>query len=116
MHKILTKCYQLNCNKNKMNESVWLQLVITVGGVATAMFATIRYSIAQNNKKDKGFLDYLEKMQTQQLEYYETKNGHIERISKSFSNTMNKNTRAIDNLATQVKMIPNTNPKKRKTR
>lgn len=78
-----------------MND-VWLQLIITAGVVIGGMFVTIRYSIAQSNKKEKNFLDYLKAMQTQQLEYYETKNGHLERISKSFTNTINKNTRATE--------------------
>lgn len=88
-----------------MNE-IWTQVIITVGPIVLAMIAAFRYSIAQANKKDKTFLDYLETMQTQQLEYYEAKNGHLERISKAFTKTIDKNTKALDNLTVEVKLIP----------
>lgn len=79
-------------------ESVWIQLIVTSGAILPAMFLTVRYAINQSNKKEKQFLDFMQKMQTQQLEYYEQKNGHLERISKSFSAAINKNTRSLDKL------------------
>lgn len=84
-------------------ENVWVQLIITSGAILSAMFLTVRYAIGQANKKEKQFLDYLQKMQTQQLEYYEQKNGHLERISKSFANAINKNTRSLDKLINKHK-------------
>ena len=84
-------------------ENIWAQLIITAGSILTAMLVTIRYAIGQANKKEKQFLDYLEKMQTQQLEYYEQKNGHLERISKSFASAINKNTRSLDKLINKHK-------------
>lgn len=81
-----------------MSEAVWIQLIVTAGSIGVAIFATVRYSILQANKEKKRFLDYLEKMQNQQLEYYETKNGHLERISKEFTKTILKNTSAIEKL------------------
>lgn len=84
-------------------ESVWLQLVITAGTVLTGMFFTIRYAIKETNKGKDGFLKYLERMQEQQLEYYEVKNGHLERISKEFAKTINKNTKAIEKLTAENK-------------
>jgi hypothetical protein len=86
-----------------MTEAVWVQLIITIGAIGAAMFATVRYAILQSNKEKKGFLDYLEKMQAQQLEYYEIKNGHLERISKDFTKTINKNTKAIEKLTASKK-------------
>ena len=77
-------------------ENVWIQLIVTSGAILSAMFVTVRYAINQANKKEKQFLDFMQKMQTQQLEYYEQKNGHLERISKSFSAAINKNTRSLD--------------------
>lgn len=79
-------------------EQVWIQLIITSGAIISAIFLTVRYAIGQANKKEKQFLDYLQKMQTEQLEYYEQKNGHLERISKSFASAINKNTRSLDKL------------------
>lgn len=82
---------------------IWIQLIITSGSVVAAMLLTIRFAISQSNKKDKSFLDYLKNQSAQQLEYYESKNGHLERISADFTKTINKNTRAIDKLAVYVK-------------
>lgn len=86
-----------------MNSDVLIQLIITSGTAIGAMFLTIRYAIKETNKGKDSFLKYLEKMQDQQLEYYETKNGHLERISKLFSNTINKNTRAVEKLTGELK-------------
>lgn len=83
-------------------ENIWIQLILTGGTAITAMFFTIRYAIKETNKGKDNFLDYLKEMQQQQLEYYENKNGHLERISKSFANSINKNTKAIDKLALQL--------------
>jgi hypothetical protein len=83
-------------------ENIWMQLILTGGTAITAMFFTIRYAIKETNKGKDNFLDYLKDMQEQQLQYYENKNGHLERISKEFSKTIIKNTKAIDNLALQL--------------
>lgn len=84
-------------------ENVWLQLIITVGTVLGASFTLIKYLSTNNRKKDKEFLDFLERRDNAQLEYYENKNGHLERISNEFTKAINKNTRAIDKLATKIK-------------
>lgn len=86
-----------------MDTNVWIQLIITAGAIIGGMFVTIRYAIGQTNKKEKAFLEYLEKSQTQQLDYYTNKNGIIEKISKTFSSTINKNTRALDKLSARIK-------------
>lgn len=85
-----------------MND-VWIQLIVTIGTVLGAAFVTIRYAANNNRKKDKAFLDYLENSQNKQLEYYEQKNGHLERISLEFSKAINKNTRAVEKLISQKK-------------
>lgn len=86
-----------------MDSSIAIQIVTTIGAILAGMFVTIRYSIAQNNKKEKAFLDYLEKSQEQQYLYYEKKNGIIEKISRTFSKTVNKNTKSIQELAMELK-------------
>ncbi len=73
------------------------------GTVLGGMFITIRYAIGQTNKKEKAFLEYLEKSQTQQLDYYANKNGIIEKISETFSKTINKHTKSIDKLIIELK-------------
>lgn len=85
-----------------MDTSVLLQLIVTIGAIISGMLLTVRYAINQGSKKEKFFLDYLKDMQEKQLEYYEVKNGHLERISNEFSKTINKNTRAIDKLSNLV--------------
>ncbi len=86
-----------------MDSNVILQLILTIGGVFTAMFATYRYSVGQGSKREKVFLDYIQEMQDKQLEYYTQKNGHLERISKAFTKTLDKNTRALDKLSARIK-------------
>lgn len=88
-----------------MTEAALIQLCLTVGGIFTAMFVTIRYSIGEGNKKQKEFLDFIDKMETKQLDYYESKNGHLERISKMFTVNMNKHTKAIEKMALEIRSI-----------
>lgn len=98
-----------------MND-VWIQLILTSGTVIGALFFTIRYAIKETNKGKDSFLKYLEKMQEQQLQYYEVKNGNIERISNLFAQTIDKNTSAVQELVgkfdskskPKVKKIKNT--------
>lgn len=80
-----------------MND-VWIQLILASGTVIGAMFFTIRYAIKETNKGKDSFLTYLEKMQEQQLKYYEVKNGNIERISNLFAQTIDRNTVAVQEL------------------
>lgn len=77
-----------------MNTDTLLQLIITGGSVITAIFFTIRYSIQQSVKRDKI-----------QIEYYESKNGHMERMAKDFTNAFNKNTTAINKLSTKIEVM-----------
>lgn len=84
-------------------ENVWLQLIISFSAVLTAVFATYRYSVSEGGKREKVFLNYIQEMQDKQLEYYTTKNGHLERISLLFSKTIDKNTRALDKLSARIK-------------
>lgn len=93
--------------------AVWLQLIVTAGTVLTGMFFTIRYAITATNKGKDSFLSYLEKMQEQQLQYYEVKNGNIERISNLFAQTIDRNTIAVQEL---IAKFPSTKSKITKTK
>lgn len=84
-------------------ENVWIQLIIMIGGVLGATFMTVRYTANINRKKEQAFLDYLAKRDDAQLEYYEQKNGHLERISNEFTKAINKNTTAINKLIREKK-------------
>lgn len=86
-----------------MDSNTLLQLIVTVGTFFAGIFATYRYSVGQASKREKAFLDYIQEMQDKQLEYYTQKNGHLERISKLFSATIDKNTRALDKLSARIK-------------
>lgn len=86
-------------------ENIWLQLVITVGGVVTAGFVTIRYATAQAARREKAILENNRIMQQMQLEYYETKNGHMERMSKDFTKASNMMSKAINKLSTEIKVL-----------
>ncbi len=82
--------------------NIWIQLIITGGAVVTTLFFTIRYLSLQNTKREKSSQDYHTKMQQMQLEYYETKNGHMERMAKDFTKASNKMSMAVNKLAVQI--------------
>lgn len=86
-----------------MDTNTLIQLITTIGALFAGIFATYRYSIGQAAKREKVFLDYIQQMQDKQLDYYTQKNGHLERISKLFSATIDKNTRALDKLSARIK-------------
>ncbi len=74
--------------------NVWIQLILTGGSIVTAIFLTVRYSIQQSVKRDK-----------MQIEYYESKNGHMERMADKFTKAFNKNTAAINKLGTKIEVL-----------
>ena len=86
-------------------EGVWLQLVISGGAVVTTLFFTIRYLSLQNSKREKQSQEYHETMQKMQYEYYETKNGHMERMAKDFTRASNKMTEAVGKLSTEIRVM-----------
>lgn len=86
-----------------MDTQLGLQLITSIGLAIGSAFGAYKYSINQSNKERKMLLDYIKEMQAKELEYYEKKNGHLERISKLFSQTIDKNTRALDKLSARIK-------------
>lgn len=87
-----------------MNE-VWLQLIITGGTVIGGIFLTIRYSMKQVAKREQALLSHTEKTQQNMLEYFETKNGHMERMSKSFILSSNKMSKALSKLSEEIAVL-----------
>lgn len=73
-----------------MNLDYLTQIIVAASAIVTGMFFTIRYAINETNKSKDAFLDFMREMQTQQLEYYEKKNGHLERISSDFTKALSK--------------------------
>lgn len=82
-----------------MDSNIYVQLIITVGAIISGILLTVRYAMMQGNKKEAFMLNFIKDMNDRQLEYYEVKNGHLERISKDFTKTIDRNTRAIDKLS-----------------
>jgi signal transduction histidine kinase len=93
-------------------EGVWLQFVITGGAVVTTLFFTIRYLSLQNSKREKQAQDYHTKMQQMQYEYYETKNGHMERMANTFTQASNKMSKAVNGLSQEIKTLSSVHKKK----
>lgn len=86
-------------------DTIWIQLIITGGAVLTTLFFTLRYFSLQNTKREKSAQDYHKSMQQMQLEYYENKNGHMERMAKDFTKASNKMSSAISKLTTQISVL-----------
>lgn len=84
-------------------ENVWIQLILTVGTALGAVFTAYKFSISQAIKREKLFLDYLERSELREKDYNANKNGHLERISVMFSKTIDKNTRAVNKLSARIK-------------
>lgn len=87
-----------------MNE-VWIQIIITVGAVVGTVFGAIKYMSSQNTKRERQLQVHNEKMQEMQYEYYETKNGHMERMAKDFTNSSNKMASAVNKLSAEIKVL-----------
>ena len=86
-------------------ESTWIQLIITGGAVVSTLFFTIRYLSNQNSRREKQMQDYHEGMSKMQYEYFETKNGHMERMAKDFTKASNKMSSAINSLSGEIKVL-----------
>lgn len=99
-----------------MTEEVLVQLIAAAGAALAGAFALIRYAINQSNKREQAILDIIKGMQSEQFDYYATKNGHMERMAKEFTNASNKMSRAVSQLATQVALqnANTTKPKNKK--
>ena len=61
--------------------------------------------VSQANKRERSLLKHNEAREKQLLEYFEKKNGHIERISSRFNDTVKENTKTLSELATEIKLL-----------
>ncbi len=83
-------------------------MIIAIAGIATASFAAIKYSQKSNLKREENL-----------LRYFETKNGHMERIANSFSATNDKMAEALTGLTVQIAVLNskhNRKPRAKKTK
>ena len=84
---------------------VWIQITITAGSIITAGFGLFKYAIGENKKMQKELYNHTQKTQEMMLEYFEQKNGHIERISNEFSTSNKKMASAVSKLATELRVL-----------
>jgi uridine kinase len=94
-----------------------IEQVISVGvAFFGSIFGLVKYLSAQNKKREDSLLRHNEIMQKQQLEYFEQKNHHIERMQEQFikankeiaernSESNDRNTKAIQALTTEIKVL-----------
>lgn len=86
-------------------ENIWIQVIITVGGMVTAMLATVRYAMKQTEKRERALFKHTEDVQDKIFDYIETKNGHMERMSKDFTSSSNKMSKAVSKLTGEIKLL-----------
>jgi len=77
-----------------VQQSVWIQLIIAVTAIATTIFGAIRYTIKSNVKREENL-----------LKYFETKNGHMERMAKDFTNTSKDFASAVKDLTVEIRVM-----------
>ena len=80
---------------------------ILAGGSAVlgGFFGLVRYIITTNTKREGTILDHHERQQTQMMEFYEKKNGHLERISKDFAESHKEVGKVMGALITEIKVL-----------
>lgn len=80
--------------------------IITAAGVVLAgVWGLVRYQISENKKREQAILEHTENAQRMLYEYIETKNGHMERMANRFTESSDKQATAINNLATEIKIL-----------
>ena len=80
-------------------------VLIEITALVATIIGGIRYLTTQNTKREERVLEHHEKQQQQMLEFYEKKNGHLERISKDFTEAVRDNSRIISSLNTEIKIL-----------
>jgi len=88
-----------------MNLNILVEIIIGGVTVLGGMFALIKYTISTNIKREKLLLEHQQAQQTQIMEYYEKKNGHLERISKDFSDSHKEVGKILGALTTEIKIL-----------
>lgn len=93
-----------------MNE-VFIQIAVGVVASIGGLYALIKYISKTNAKREETILDHNEKVMKQMLEYFEVKNGHMERIAGRFSTAVDKMSDTLGELRTEIRVL-NENHKK----
>jgi len=88
-----------------MNWNILIEIIIAVGAILAGFFGLVKYIVSQNTKREAIILENYNKQQTQMMEFYEKKNGHLERISNKFSESNDAMTKAINDLTTEIRVL-----------
>jgi len=94
-------------------ENVWIQFILMGGSAITGLFFTIRYLSQQKSKSEKQLFEHTQKSQEMMLEYFETKNGHMERMANKFTDTADNLANVISGLSTKIEVMSATKNKKK---
>lgn len=92
-----------------MNETIIIQIILSIAGTVGSLFALIRYIAKINQSRESSLLTANQVREKQMLEYFEKKNGHIERIAKEFSDTTRMANKNISDLTTEIRVMNETN-------
>lgn len=85
-----------------MTEAVMIQLILSAAGIVAGILAAVKYASQQNKKREEALLKYIADMQKEQIDYYEKKNGHMERMALGFTKALDKNTKVVNKLAVNL--------------
>lgn len=88
-----------------MNTTIIIEIIIGGGAIFSGMFALIRYMISANTKREKAILDHHEAQTATVMEFYEKKNGHMERIAKDFSEAHKEVGKAMIAFTAEIKVL-----------
>lgn len=91
-----------------MDNELVIQLIAGLTTIFGTIFGAVRYVANQTAKREKALLEHTQKTQETMLEYFETKNGHMERMSNKFTDTAKELSNSINNLATKIEVMQQT--------
>jgi flagellar biosynthesis/type III secretory pathway M-ring protein FliF/YscJ len=86
-------------------QEVWIQAIAAAVSIIGTVFACIKYIASQTAKREQSLLEHTEKTQSMMLEYFETKNGHMERMADKFTATSKELAASINNLSTKIEVM-----------
>ena len=77
-----------------MND-VWIQIIITLGGIFGGLITYGKYLLTQTDKREERMIKMFEESQQNIIQLYSQKNAQNERITKDFSNTVREINKSI---------------------
>lgn len=77
-----------------VTENVLIQIILAISAISATIFGAIRYTIKSNVKREENL-----------LKYFETKNGHMERMAKDFTNSSKDFAAAVKDLTVEIRVM-----------